>query len=406
MAIKLFDEVGGIITLRLKGKNQERLINMALTRGIYIWDIKWRGEDLYLRVRSSAFKALQSIADENGYELEIIAQRGLPFYKKIMKRRLGLLGGAVIFFMALYLMSSLVWFIEVSGNNKMDASKIIQSAARNGVYIGAAKWNFSPNAVEKAILRELSQLSYIQCDVQGVKVKLKVVEKILPDEEITGPCHIVAAKDGLVEDILVLDGQANVKVGQVVGQGDILISGIVYPPVPYAIEEGAPPPESEPYQVRARGTVKARTWYEGYGECPLKVESKKLTGRTAASVYFKTPWKQFMLRKSQPRYDLYKFEKRLSKFNSPVGQWGIYKRIWREQKMVVQEYREEEAVELARQRGIKNLRRQMPDDWKISDSRVEILSSPSDSIVRIKVAIECIEDISQTQAINVGEISN
>ncbi len=118
MAIKLFDEVGGIITLRLRGKNQERLINMALTRGIYIWDIKWRGEDLYLRVRSSAFKALQSIADENRYELEIVAQRGLPFYKTIMKRRMGLFGGALIFILSLYLMSSFIWFIEISGNNK------------------------------------------------------------------------------------------------------------------------------------------------------------------------------------------------------------------------------------------------------------------------------------------------
>ncbi len=280
------------------------------------------------------------------------------------------------------------------------------SAAHNGVYIGAAKWNFSPNAVEKAILRELPQISYVQCDVRGVKAKFKVVEKILPDDEITGPCHIVAAQDGVIEDILVLNGQANVKVGQVVGRGDILISGIVFPPAPYALEEGVPPPESEPYLVRARGTIKARTWYDGYGECPLKVESKKLTGRQTASVYFKTPWKQFTLRKSHPDYALYKVEQRQSKINSPLGQWGINKRILREQKMVVQEYREEEAVELARERGINNLRRQMPDNWQIIDSRIEVLSSPSDSIVRIKVAIECIEDISQTQVINVGEISN
>lgn len=406
MAIKLFDEVGGVITLRLKGKNQERVINMALTRGIYIWDIKWRGEDLCLRVRSSGFKALQSIADENGYEIEIVNQRGLPFYKKIMKRRLGLLGGALIFVLTLYLMSSFIWFIEVAGNNKTDAARIVHSAARNGVYVGAAKWNFSPNAVEKAMLRDLPQLSYVHCDIQGVKARIKVVEKILPDKDITGPCHIVAEKDGVIEDILVLNGQANAKVGQVVGQGDILISGIVLPPLPYVMEEAGLPNESEPYMVRARGTVKARTFYEGYGECPLKVESKLLTGSHTASVYFKTPWKQITLRRSQPDYEFYKVEKRSSILNSSLGQWGIYKRIFHEQKIVVREYREEEAVELAREQGMNNLRRQMPDNWQIIDSRIEILSSPSDSIVRIKVAVECIEDISQTQAINVDEISN
>jgi len=406
MAIKLFDEVGGIITLRLKGVNQERLMNMALTRGIYIWDIKWRGEYLYLRVRSSAFQAFQSIADENGYELEIIAKRGLPFYKTIMKRRMGLLGGAVIFMLTLYLMSSFVWFIEINGNKKMDNKEIISAAARNGVYVGAAKWNFSCNAVEEAMLRQLSQLTYVQCDIRGVKAKIKVVEKILPDEGITGPCHIVALKDGVIEDILVLDGQANVKVGQVVGKGDILISGIVFPPAPYAMEESVPPPVVEPYPVRARGTVKARTWYEGYGECPLKAENKIFTGRQTVSIFFKTPWKQITLKKGQPDYAYYKVEKRLSKLNTPLGQWGIYKCIWREQKIVIQEYSEEEAVELARRLGIKNIRRQVQSNWQISDSRIEVLSSPSDSIARIRVAIECIENISQTQAINMGEISN
>lgn len=406
MAIKIFDELGGIVTLRLKGVNKERLINMALTRGIYIWDIKWHGEYLHLRVRSSAFKAFQSIADENGYELEIIAQRGLPFYKTIMKRRMGLLGGAVIFVLALYLLSSFIWFIEVDGNNQVDAKKITASAAHNGVYIGAAKWNFSCNAVEEAMLRELSQLSYVQCDVRGVKAKIKVVEKIVPDDEVTGPCHIVAAKDGVIDDILVLDGQAIVKIGQVVGKGDILISGIVFPSIPYAMEETVPPPVIDPYLVRARGTVKARTWYEGYGECPLKVESQVFTGRETSTIYFKTPWKQITLKKSKPGYTLYKVEKRNKNLNTPLGKWGIYKQIWREQKVVIKKYSEARAVELARERGIKNLRKKMQNNWQISDSRIEVLSSPSDSIARIKVSIECIENISQTYAINEADISN
>lgn len=406
MTIKLFDEMGGVITLRLSGSNLERFMNIASTRGIYIWDLKWRDDGVYLRVRSSAYKALQNIAAENGYELEIISKKGLPFYKSMIKRRLGLLGGALLFILSLYFVSSFIWFIEVSGNQKIAAPEIISSAAHNGIYVGAAKWRFSTNAVEKAMLRDLARLAYVQCEIQGVKVRIKVVEKILPDDEITGPCHVVAAKDGVVEDILVLDGQANVKIGQVVGKGDILISGIVYPPVPYTMEEGGPPPNLEPYPVRARGTVKARTWYEGYGECPLKVESKVFTGRQKTSVYLLTPWKKLCLKKSRHDFALYRTEKRDTTLTSRLGKWGLCKRIVREQKITAKNYSEEEAIRLARARGLKNLRRQLQPEWKISDSQVNILSSPSDSIARIKIAVECIEDISRSQAINVGEISN
>lgn len=406
MALKFFDELGGVITLRLKGSNPERLINIALTRGIYIWDLKQREETLQLRIRSSAFKALQSIAEENGYEWEIIEKRGLPFYKTVMKRRMGLLGGAVLFLLVLYFMSSFVWFIDVTGNDKVNEKTIIAAAARNGIYSGAAKWGFSANTVERAILREIPQLTYIQCDVRGVKVRIKVVEKILPGDEVTGPCHIVAAKDGIVEDILVLEGQANVKVGQVVGTGDILISGIVYPPVPYALQEGETPPDLEPYPVRARGTVKARIWYEGYGECPLRAEKKEYTGRSVSSFNLQTPWKKINLKKGNPAFAHYQIEKRSNIWHTSKGDWGIVRQIWREQKTIIKKYREEEAVELARERGLKNLHKRINSGSPISDTEMEVLSSPSDSIVRIKIAVECIEDISRTQAINVGEISN
>ncbi len=406
MANKFFDQLGGVITLRLKGKNQERIINMALSRGIYIWDIKWCGEELHLRVRTSGFKALQSIADENSYELEVISKQGLPFYKSIAKRRMGFLGGAAIFILALYLMSSFIWFIQLSGNKQIKSQQILLAAARYGIYQGAAKWNFSCNKVEESMLRDLPQLSYVECDVRGVKVSIKVVEKILPNGEITGPCHIVAAKDGVVENILVLEGQANVKVGQVVGKGDILISGIVFPTIPYAMEEN-PPPVADPYPVRARGTVKAHIWYEGYGECALKTESKVNTGHSSTALYIITPWKQFAVKKSnQTKFAHCRQEQHRWNWATKIGDWGYYKCCFHEQTLKIIKRSEEEAVEIARERGVKKLRQRMPNDVQISDSQLEILSSPSDSIVRVKVSVECIEDISQAQAIKVGEISN
>ncbi len=44
MANKLFDQVGGTVKVALKGKNQEKVINMASSRGIFIWDVKKKRE--------------------------------------------------------------------------------------------------------------------------------------------------------------------------------------------------------------------------------------------------------------------------------------------------------------------------------------------------------------------------
>ena len=100
-------------------------------------------------------------------------------------------------------MSSFIWFVEVTGNNNVKTNQIIITAAKYGVYQGAAKWNFSRSEVEEGILRDLSSLSYVKVDIRGVKARIEVVEKVLPSDEITGPCHIVASKDGIIEDILI-----------------------------------------------------------------------------------------------------------------------------------------------------------------------------------------------------------
>lgn len=58
------------------------------------------------------------------------------------------------------------------------------------------------------------------------------------------------------------------------------------------------------------------------------------------------------------------------------------------------------------QTAMANLKAGMEGSVKIVDSRLEALSSPSDSIVKIKIFVEGLEDIGTPQAIKAGEISS
>jgi len=204
----------------------------------------------------------------------------------------------------------------------------------------------------------------------------------------------------VVEEILVLEGQSIVKPGQVVGQGEILISGIVYPPAPETSDASKLLEPEEPSFVRARGTVKARTWYEGYGECPRRIETKVLTGETALEINLMTPWKEVCIKKAKlSKNGYYKLARKRIAANTSPGMWGIYINKYHEQKKQVQSFTEAQAIEMARESGFNNLRRKIRPGVQISDSYIQVLSSPSDAIVRIKIAIESIEDISRVQAI-------
>ncbi len=211
---RVLNQMQGIIEIRLFGQNCEKVMNMSLMRGIYIWDIKRKDECLEFKIRRSAYHALKNIAADNNFQMEIINEQGIPFLKKVIQRRSGFLSGALVFLLAIYLMSSFIWFVEVTNNQKIDSSTIMLTAAKHGLYKGAGKWSFSRSQVEKGILVDLNQLSYVKVDIRGVKATIEVVEKILPGDDITGPCHIVASKDGVIEEILLLEGQMNVQEGK------------------------------------------------------------------------------------------------------------------------------------------------------------------------------------------------
>lgn len=402
MTNRFSDQVGGFISLRLRGKNLERIINLALARGIYIWDIKRDEDFIYLKVRNSGYEAFKNIADEYDFNLEILKRDGLPFYKKILKRRMGFSVGAILFIFALYIMSSFVWFVDVSGNQNVDRTKILLSAAHHGIYPGAAKWTFSRTEAEEAMLRELNEISYIECDIRGVRANIKVVEKILPDRDTTGPCNIIAKRDGVVDEVLVLNGQARVKTGDVVVKGDLLISGVMLPTVPPDnITMPTPLPAAEPTQVRARGQVKARTWYEGYGENIRISKEPSLTGADYSRLYVMSPWGNYLLiGKGEIPYPSY--EQIEKSWLAPGNRWGMRYQEFQEKVVKTTQYTENEAVEMAREKAMENLHLGMDSSVKIVDSHLEVLSSPSDSIVRIKVFVEGVEDIGTPQPFEGG----
>ncbi|HZK43830.1 MAG TPA: sporulation protein YqfD [Syntrophomonadaceae bacterium] len=410
MSNKFFDQVSGIIKVKLNGKKQEKVINMALARGIYIWGIKRTDNNIQFKIRNNSLEALKHIADESGNEIEIVSEEGLPFFKNVFKRRIGFFSGALIFVLTLYFISSFLWFVEVSGNEKIETKKIMLIAAKHGVYQGAAKWNFSCNDVEEAILRDLSDLTYVKVGIKGVKAKIEVVEKVLAKKEITGPCHMVASKNGVVEQVLILEGQANTIQGDVVAKGDILISGLIFPeenmyftkPEAEETEETEETEKTEPYYVRARGEVKAVVWYEGYGECKLKSEEITLTQNKQTRIFLKTPWKTFMVKgKNSNDFDLAEQKIDTKVWNTPIGKFGLNKEIMQEKVINIKKYTEKEATKIAQDKATQIAQEKLMGAQKVINTKVEVLSAPSDPILRVKVSIEAIENIAIPEPINV-----
>ncbi|MTI81476.1 MAG: sporulation protein YqfD [Firmicutes bacterium] len=402
---RLMSFLFGHVSMVVKGETLEKFINMASSRGIYLWDITKIGADkILIRVRLSGVKPLRHIARNTGSRFKIESRKGMPFVFNRMKKRKVLVIGAVSFLIVLYMLSSFVWFIDIIGNNKIADDEVLKAARQAGLTRGVLKWNIDTAAVEQAIKDKLPTVSWAGVYVKGTRAKVEIVEKKLIENGAAEdqPVHIVAKKTGLVKDILVLSGEAVVKEGDTVSAGQVLISGEVIPEEkpedPSQTEEDNPSPIAMPRYVHAKGMVKARIWYEGYGEAQLVEEGKKLTGRQVEQVCMKFAEKEIILKgpKEIPfkEYQTKEKVKRIPGWRNiqiPVELSNV-------QYLEVKNYHEKrtlsQARRLAEEKALSVLRAELPEGARIMEQRVErIDTGQEESLVRVKVFVEALEEI-------------
>ena len=99
----------GYLVIRLCGPYPERVINMAMSRGIGIWDIIQEKEGcLLFKIRLGGFKALRFLVRRTGCRMRIVRKRGLPFIIRRAGKRKVLVLGAVFFCLVLYVFNTFV----------------------------------------------------------------------------------------------------------------------------------------------------------------------------------------------------------------------------------------------------------------------------------------------------------
>lgn len=395
----------GYVVILVTGEAPEKFVNMAASRGIYLWEAARVGDGaILMKVRLSSVKPLRHIARRTGCRFRIKARRGVPFILARLRRRKSMVMGLAVFLAGLYVLSSMVWFIEIKGNERLSEAEILGAAAEAGLRRGVPKWQVDKGSVEAKIGEKLPLVTWSGVYIKGTGVTIEVAERIVPEEEDHRPAHIVAAKAGLIKEVLILSGHPAVKEGDTVGPGQVLISGAIPPPEDPAKpgeekKPGEQPKVVKPYRyVHARGIVRARVWYEGYGEAGLVETGRRLTGRSETRVSMKFDGKEIILSGSQNiPFELYETETFIKRpphwrnINIPVELITVkYHEL--------KEYREERgragARRAAEETALEAITKQLPGDARVQERRVEeVLTGHPENLVRVKAVVETIEDI-------------
>lgn len=394
--MRLLRYLRGYVTLLVEGKSLERFINMAVSRGIKLWDVTSLGSNrMLLRVRVGAVGALRHIARRTDSRFSIKEKRGLFFWLWRVRRRKALCGGALFFLAALYIFFSFIWAVEVSGTRKIDPAAVRRAATAAGLKPGVARWRVNEKDVEQHLKEQFPTIAWVGVEVKGGKATVRIAEKRLPAPVPSSPAHIVARKAGLIKELLVLEGQPLVKEGDTVLAGQVLISGEM---VPGEGESGIVP--GRPRYTRAKGIVRARVWYEGYGEA-LLVERGERVGRRITVRMMRIAGREFKIQGPRKipyaRYRVRVTVKRPLKWRNFGAPVELINKEFTE--LVPYEIRRSktQARRLAEKRAWDALRPSLTAEGRILSKKYAVVASGRREAVRVRLKVEVLEDIGQLQ---------
>jgi similar to stage IV sporulation protein len=370
----------GQVLVQVEGQERERLLNQCLARGIYLWDIRWKGNKLYFRLLSQDFFLLRPLVRGLRAKVSIEEKIGFPFFWRRFKRRRTLALGSLLFVMIIYVWSSFIWSVKVEGiNHPEQQRRLNQLLIDQGIMPGVLRQRVDPSLVEHEVMTQFPELAWARAYFTGTIFILEVVPK-LRQPELMQPNHLVAGRGGVVLDVLVLAGKALVDQGDSVQAGDVLILG-----------------EQSRRPVSAKGRVLAQVWHETYCEGEAVREYLVRSGTVACRKMVRfLGWELIMSGVKEvpfPQFELEQKRKCLLPWRKSSGLVEVIDETYHELEGKRTPIPESDCAQQLLERALAQAKRKLGEGSKIIDIDNKILSQPGDIPVRVRVRIEAVEDI-------------
>ena len=259
MLEKIHHWLTGAVRLTVTG-DPARFLAAASRWGLSLWDLSRREGGAVLSCRAGQYRRLRPLAKRCGVRIRLERKWGLPFLTLPLRRRVGLLVGIPCGVAVFWFLSGFVWGVSVTGAQTLGDGVILAAAARGGVSVGVRRDSFSPKVAAHGLVEDLPELTWASVNTDGCFVEVAVQEGEAAPEIVDNErwSNIVAARAGTVTAIEAQRGRPEVRLGDTVEEGDLLIAGSYWEKLdPWG-------PQRDPLRTvgPARGRVEARTYRE------------------------------------------------------------------------------------------------------------------------------------------------
>ena len=220
----------GYYVLEMPRAACETFMNMCMRYGFEHYGIEFDDErgKVYFTMPSSRRGKVLAACRVWRISARVRQKRGLLALLSKYRGRWGILIGLVLSVALFAASQSVIWRIDVTGNEALSRESVIECLRENGMKIGDVISRVDANAVEQRVMINNDKISYVSINIIGTVANVEIRETIdteISDEE-KRPANLVSRFDAQIISVEAYTGFICVKEEDFVRAGELLVSGI------------------------------------------------------------------------------------------------------------------------------------------------------------------------------------
>lgn len=381
----------GYLTVSVEGYYIERFINICKNQKVVIWNLKRKKNILLLlNIRTKDFREMCQIAKKVNCKVKILNKKGLPFLMNKYKKRKIFIVFLLIVVNCIWISSSFVWNVDIVEESGKEINNLRQDLENAGLKFGVPKSKIKSKEIINQIRLKRNDISWIGIELKGTNAIVKVAKAEEKPEIVDNSeyCNVVSNKTGVITKINVQNGMANVKKGDMIREGDILINGWMegkYTGIRY---------------VHAKGEIEAKVWHTKSKKIPYTLTQTRQTGNEENKYGIKINNFQINFSKKYSKFKIYdtiETDSKIRIFSNFYLPISIVKTTYKETEQYTKKYTPKEAINLGVEELKKELEQEIQDKEKIVNKNVNTYEHEND--VEVYVTYEVLENIGTNEKI-------